>query len=87
MERSMKVPLTPDWELTTGRESRNWPKDCEPVLMNTKTGDLYGPSDPVFVRGWGEMVAREAVVRMSRQGHTFTKGQRALIDAFTYWRC
>jgi hypothetical protein len=75
----MRVQLKPNYVLTDEHAAGS---SGQPVLMNTETGEAFGPMD-VFEpsESYGTMLARAAVKKMIR-GKTFPPEEQKLIWKF-----
>ena len=74
----MRVQLKSNYVLTDEHESGNG----QPILVNTETGEVFGPMD-VFEpsQSYGTMLCRAAVKKMARQA-ALTAEVQAFIQKF-----
>ena len=75
----MKVELKKGYILTTDHSASSY---GQPVLVNLKTGEAYGPMD-IFEpsQSYGAMLCRAAVKKMTRSKH-FNDEEQAFIMKF-----
>ena len=75
----MKATLSPSGELSTEHAAS---RHGQPVLVNRRTGDAFGPGDVVTLSpSHGDALAADGVRRLAQTAHLTVKG-RALVMRF-----
>lgn len=78
----MKIILTDTWELNDEHSASSY---GQPVLVNRKTGEAFGPGDMVRPHpSWGFLTAAAAAIRMAaRRRKRLSDGEKEFVLRFS----